>query len=92
MQAASQKASDTNSRSAANGLAVPFMELLVGKSQRDSQEVWGQAKGLAGKLECNNERSEGKQREGAERLEDKQRARKRALQKAVAQLGTAQWS
>ncbi len=35
----SRKASDTKSRSAAYGLPVPFMELSIGKLERNSREV-----------------------------------------------------
>ncbi len=63
------------------GLAAPFMELSVGKRCGQPREYLWQAEGLDNKHERNNERSERKQREDAERLEDKQRARKRALLK-----------
>ncbi len=47
------------------------MEISVGKHERNSRETWKQAEGLAGKPERN--------REGPE---NKERARKRALQKS----------
>ncbi len=54
-----------------HGLAVPFMELSIGKRWWQPRETWKQAERLVGKIERNHERSENMQRA------------KRALQKAA---------
>ncbi len=64
----------------------------VWRPERNSREVWGQAEGLDNKHERNNEWPDDKPECNIGRSECKQRARKRAIQKAAAQRSWARRS
>ncbi len=64
------------------GLPVPFMWLSVSKHERNCREVWGQAKGLAGKPERNSKMPEAKSELGSERYKEQRSERSERYKKA----------